>query len=370
MIPYGHQTTDEKDVNAVAKVLRSAWLTQGPAVTAFEKALAQYCGVKYAVAASSGTAALHLAYLAAGLKVGDEVITTPNTFVATANMILAVGAKPVFSDIRADTNNLDSSLLEKILTKKTRAIVPVDFAGHPCEMVEINAFAKRHNLLVIEDASHALGASYRGRKVGSMSDLTIFSFHPVKPITTAEGGAVLTNNRILYQRMLSLRSHGIHKDKAGKNVMTELGYNYRLSDVQAALGLSQLPKLDRFNRQRHQIVKWYTQELKNVRKLILPVELPGVYSSWHLYVIRTAKHTDRDRLANFLKKSGIGVNFHYPAVYGHPYYRKHGYSKMKLPQQELFQKSALTLPCFPALSQKQVRFICGKIKEFFKNSRI
>src|SRR3989339_21811 len=267
-IPYGKQTIDTQDIKTVEATLKSDWLTQGPKIQAFEKALANYCRAKYAVAVSSGTAALHLAYLATGLAHGDEVITTPNTFVATTNMVLACGAKPVFADIRLDTYNLDETKIETLITPRTKMIVPVHFAGQPAEMSTILRLAKKHQLLVIEDACHALGAEYQNKKIGALgSDMTIFSFHPVKPITTGEGGAIVTNNRKYYAQLLLLRSHGIKKDRRGFNVMTALGYNYRLTDIQSSLGLSQLKKLDRFLTKRRQIVGWYQAELKQISKI-------------------------------------------------------------------------------------------------------
>ncbi len=366
MIPYGRQHIDRDDIEEVVKVLKSDWLTQGPKVFEFEKALAKYCRAKYAVAVSSGTAALHLAYLAAGLKNGDEVITTPNTFVATTNMLLAVGARPVFCDIRMDTYNIDEDKIEKYITKKTRAIVPVHFAGQPCNMDKILKLAKKYNLLVIEDACHALGAEYKNRKVGSIGDMTIFSFHPVKSITTGEGGAVLTNNEAFYKKLLHLRTHGIKKDKDGFNVMTKLGYNYRLTDIQAALGLSQLKKLDKFLEQRHGIVSWYNAKLGDIKEIALPVELADTRSAWHIYVIRTKDIKTRNSLASFLKQSGIGVNFHYPSVYSHPYYRKNGNRKTKLANEEIYHKSCLTIPLYPTLTLQNVKYVSEKIKTFYK----
>ena len=219
MIPYGHQSIDKKDVEAIVKVLKSDWLTQGPKVLEFEKALAKYCGAKYAVAANNGTSALHLSYLVAGLKPGDEVMTSPNTFAATTNMLIVLGVKPVFCDIRLDTYNIDENKIKKLVSKKTKAIVPVHFSGQPCQMDKIYKIAKKYKLLVIEDACHALGAKYRGIKIGGCrySDMAVFSFHPVKSITTGEGGAILTNNKKYYEKLKLLRNHGIHKDEKGKD---------------------------------------------------------------------------------------------------------------------------------------------------------
>ncbi|OGY44937.1 MAG: UDP-4-amino-4,6-dideoxy-N-acetyl-beta-L-altrosamine transaminase [Candidatus Buchananbacteria bacterium RIFCSPHIGHO2_01_FULL_39_14] len=366
MIPYGHQTIDQKDINSVLAVLQSDWLTQGPKVLEFEKALAKYCGAKYAVSACNGTAALHLAYLAAGLKKGDEVITTPNTFAATTNMLLAVGAKPVFTEIRLDSYNLDENQIEKLINKKIKAIVPVHFAGQPADLAKIKKIAKKHRLLVIEDACHALGAKYHGNKIGDCrySDLAVFSFHPVKTITTGEGGVILTNNKKFYDQLILLRNHGIYKDKNGKNVMVELGYNYRLNDLACALGISQLKKIKPIISKKRQIAQWYNEELKNVKEVILPKELKGNYSSWHLYIVRVDKKY-RDLLAKYLKQKDIGVNFHYPAVYSYPYYQKLGFGKNNLKNSKIYHQTTLTLPLPPQLMKSQVKYISNQIKFFF-----
>ena len=355
MIPYGRQSIDKKDIVAVSAVLKSDWLTQGPKVLEFEKALAKYCSAKFAVAVSSGTAALHLAYSVAGIGEGDEVITTPNTFVATTNMLLVVGAKPVFCDIRLDIYNLDKNEIEKLITKKTKAIVPVHFAGQPCEMDVILKIAKKYGLLVIEDACHALGAKCKNKKIGSISDMTIFSFHPVKSVTTGEGGAVLTNNKNFYKKLILLRSHGVVKDKKGFNVMTALGYNYRLTDIQAALGISQLKKLDKFIQKRHQAVELYEKYLGGNENIILPKELPENCSAWHIYVTRVKNKKERIPLYNFLKKNDIGVNFHYPPVYSQPYYRENGYKNIFLPNTELYNETAITIPLYSQLSIEESR---------------
>lgn len=368
MIPYAKQHIEKRDLRAVVAALRSDWLTQGPRVLAFEKVLAAYCGVKYAVAVSNGTAALHLAYLVAGLRPGEEIITSPNTFVATTNMAVVLGARPVFVDIRLDTYNLDENRVENLITKKTRAIVPVHFAGQPCDLTAIRAIAKKHKLLVIEDACHALGARLGKVKIGSCrySDMAVFSFHAVKSITTGEGGAVLTNNKKFYDQLKLLRSHGIHKDKNGFNVMTELGYNYRLTELQAALGVEQLKKLDKFTKLRHRIVKWYEQELKGVADIILPTNLAGNYSAWHLYVVRTKKKSDRLPLYRYLLKSGIGVNWHYPAVYSHPYYKKLGFKNIACPQMDNYGQTAITLPLHLELAKKDIKLIARAVKSYFK----
>lgn len=364
LISYGHQSINSADIASVTLVLESNWLTQGPKVKEFEEGLAKYCGAKYAVAVSSGTAALHIAYLAAGIKNGDEIITTPNTFVATSNMAIAVGAKPIFCDIRLDTYNIDEKKIESLIAKKTKAIVPVDFAGHPCNMDTIKKIAKKHKLIVIEDACHSLGASYKNKKTGSLADMTAFSFHPVKHITTGEGGAVLTNNLEYYEKLKYFRSHGIVKDKNGFNSMIELGFNYRLSDIGASLGVSQLKRLDRFVNKRRALVKVYMKNLKGLKEIVLPTER-GAVSSWHIFVIRLKDPDRRTELMNYLKKAGIGNMIHYPAVYSHPYYRNNGYKKLILPNEELYQKSCLTLPLHPGLSEQDILYVCSMIKKFF-----
>ncbi|HEY9584307.1 MAG TPA: UDP-4-amino-4,6-dideoxy-N-acetyl-beta-L-altrosamine transaminase [Candidatus Paceibacterota bacterium] len=368
-IPVGRQTVDRGDIKAVSDVLKSDWLTQGPDVKDFEKALATYVGAKYAVAVSSGTAALHIAYLSLGLKAGDEVITTANTFVATANMLLAIGVKPIFCDIRLDTYNIDEEQIEKLITPKTKAIVPVHFAGVPCEMDRILEIARKHNLSVIEDACHALGASYHGRKIGNLSSMSIFSFHPVKSITTGEGGAVLTDNEDFYNKMLLLRSHGVFKDKNGFNVMESFGYNYRITDIQTALGLSQIKKLDRFIGKRRVVPKWYEAELKAEPGIVLPKENKNLKSAWHLYVIRVKDKKDRLPLYQYLRGENIGVNFHYPAVYSHPYYRKNGFGGVNLKNADLYSDTAITLPIFPTIARKEVVFIADKIKSYFAGKK-
>lgn len=367
MIPYGHQQIDDKDIAGVLKVLKSDWLTQGPTVVSFERQLAVSCGAKYAVAVANGTVALHLAYLVLGLKKGDEVITTPNTFVATTNMLVAVGSKPVFCDIRLDTNNIDENKIEELITERTKAIVPVHFAGHPCEMDVIWKIAKKHSLLIIEDACHALGASYKSSKIGNCkySDMAVFSFHPVKSIATGEGGAILTNDKKYYEKLKLLRSHGVQKDKNGFIIMTELGYNYRLTDIQSALGLSQLKKLSKFIKIRHNAASLYYQFLKNVDQIILPQELNDVISSWHLYVIRVKNKKYRLPLYKYLLKNKIGANFHYPCVYKHPFYQLR-HLKNNCPNAEEYGDSVITIPLFVSLTEREIKYVADKIKAFFR----
>lgn len=369
MISYGRQSISSADVRAVSRALQSDFLTQGPEVAAFESAIAKYTKTKYAVAVGNGTEALHLAYLAAGLGPGDEVITTPNTFVATSNMLLAVGATPVFCDIRLDTYNIDESKIEALITPRTKAIVPVHVGGQPCAMDKILAIARKHQLFVIEDACHALGARHGRTRIGPLGDLSVLSFHAIKPITTGEGGMILTNNEKMYKKMLLLRSHGITKDANGFNVMTELGYNYRLTDFQCALGLSQLARLDAFLKKRHEIAEWYARELGDLSSIILPVELNGLYSGWYLYVIRVRDARQRLGLYNHLRARGVGVNLNYPCVYAHPYYQQHGFSAVHCPNAEAYVASAITLPMHPSLTRRDVRFVANQIKTFYEKIR-
>jgi dTDP-4-amino-4,6-dideoxygalactose transaminase len=235
-------------------------------------------------------------------------------------------------------------------------------------MRTIKRIANKYNLTVIEDACHALGGKYKNSKIGDCkySDMSVFSFHPVKAITTGEGGAITTNSKLLYEELLLLRSHGVKKDKAGKNVMTELGYNYRLTDIQAALGMSQLKRIDNFIKKRQMVTDWYQQELKNIDNIVLPEELSSNYSAWHIYVIRTKRESDRDKLAEYLSKNGVGINFHYPAVYSHLYYRKHGYKNVKLKNTEEYKNTCLTLPCHTILTHRDISFISVQIKNYYK----
>jgi perosamine synthetase len=331
IIPYAKQCLDEEDIQAVVEVLKGDYLTTGPYINQFESEFALKVGAKYAVAVSSGTAALHIAYLAADLKPYDEVITTPMTFAATANAALYVGAQPVFADIDGQTYNIDVKEIESHLTPQAKAIVPVHYTGLPCEMGEICDIAKLHNLVVIEDACHALGAKYKDTVIGdcTYSDMTVFSFHPVKHITTGEGGMITTNSESLYHKLIKLRSHGITRDSRSFKEpshgdwyyeMQDLGFNYRLTDIQAALGISQLKKLDSFVARRRQIVGQYNKAFQE-----LPVELPsepeGYYSSYHLYVIRLRKESKKTRkdLYSKLKAKGIHTQVHYLPVHTMPF---------------------------------------------------
>lgn len=372
MIPYGHQTIDEADIQAVTAVLRSDYLTTGPSVDAFEKKVAQYTGARYAAAVSNGTAALHTACLAAGIGEGDEVITSPMTFAASANCVLYCGARPVFADIDPQTYNIAPEEIEKKITPRTKAILPVHFTGQPCDMEAIGALAQKYHLPVIEDGAHALGASYHGKKIGSFSEMTTFSFHPVKPITTGEGGMVVTNNERLYQRLKLFRSHGITRDEAqmegdsrdrGEGWYYEqvgLGFNYRMTDFQAALGNSQMDRLDGFLARRREIAKRYQDAFAGNPRIGIPHLLEGVESGWHLYVIRVMEK-ERREVYRGLQAAGIGVNVHYIPVYRHPYYQEHGYEKECCPNAERLYGQMLSLPIYPGLTQPQQDYVIDKV---------
>lgn len=374
-IPYGRQSIDEEDIQTVVDVLRSDYLTTGPAIPAFEKKVADYVGAKYAVAVNSGTSALHIACLAAGIREGDEVITTPITFAASANCVLYCGGTPVFADIQPDTYNIDPEEIEKKITDQTKAIIPVHYTGQPCDMEKITAIAKKHGLLVIEDAAHALGASYQGKRIGQVSDMTCFSFHPVKPITTGEGGMVVTNDEKLYQRLLLFRSHGITREE---ELMTapepgqerggwyyqqvELGYNYRITDIACALGSSQMDKLDGFLAARREIASRYDEAFADVPGLQIPVQRAGCDSGWHLYMIQVLEKS-RKEVFDRLRAKGIGVNVHYIPVYQHPYYRRNGYQDCFCENAERFYDRAISLPIFPTLAEEQQQYVIDAVKE-------
>lgn len=357
-------------------MLRSDYVTTGPAVTNFEKAVAEYTGAKYAVAVANGTAALHVACLAAGLTEGDEVITTPITFAASANCALYCGATPVFADIEADTYNIDPVEIEKKITERTKAIIAVHFTGQPCKMDEIHAIAKKHNLLVIEDAAHALGADYKGKKIGSISDMTTFSFHPVKHITTGEGGMITTNSKELYERLILFRSHGItrNEEMLTKNEggwyyeQLDLGYNYRITDIQCALGISQMKKLDRFVARRREIAARYDKAFAEVEQIITPKQEEGCNNSWHLYVIQVIGQ-ERKEVFDQLRAKNIGVNVHYIPVYKHPYYQQNGYSEVCCKNGEQYYERAISLPMYPLLSDEEQDYVIETVKEIVEEKK-
>ncbi len=372
IIPYGKQLIDEDDIEAVVRVLRSDYLTTGPCCREFEEKLAQRAGTKYAVVFSSGTAALHAAYFAAGLKPGEEVITTPITFAATANAALYLGGKPVFVDIAPESFHIDIFKIEAAITSKTRIIAPVDMAGIPVDIDPIMQLAEKYNLLVVEDAAHALGASYKTRPVGSTAHLTVFSFHPVKHITTGEGGAVVTNDPRLYDRLVMFRSHGITRDPQkliDKTVgpwhqeMQLLGYNYRLTDIQCALGESQLKKLDRFLSRRSEIVELYNNAFRDNPVVKIPPTVPFTRPAWHLYIIRLQKGLDKRKAVSYLNSRGVGCQVHYIPVYRHPYYQKLGCNPANYPFAEQFYRQCLSIPLYPALTDQQIQTVIDSVNE-------
>jgi UDP-4-amino-4,6-dideoxy-N-acetyl-beta-L-altrosamine transaminase len=364
-LSYGKQWIDNDDIEAVVKVLKSDYLTTGPTIKEFEIRVAKYVGAKYAVAVSNGTSALHMACFAAGIKEGDEVITSPITFVASANCILYQGAKPVFADIDPITYNIDPKEIEKKITSKTKAIIPIDFTGQSVDMDLIRKIADKHNLLIIEDAAHALGSEYKGKKIGKLADLTEFSFHPVKHITTGEGGMVITNDEKLYKKMLMFRTHGITRDNEILNnndgpwyyEQQYLGYNYRITDIQCALGISQISKLDSFIERRREIVKKYNESFKFISEIVIPFQADYSNSAYHLYIIRLKLDklkADRNEIFKALQAENIGVNVHYIPVYYQPYYKQLGYKKGICPHAEKLYNEIITLPLFPKMTNNDV----------------
>ncbi len=362
-LPYARQTIEDGDVQAVAGALRSDWLTTGPLVEAFERAVASVVEARHAVAVSSGTAALHAAVFAAGIGAGDEVITSPLSFAASANAVLYQGGTPVFADVRPDTLNVDPGGVESRLTPRTRAILPVDFAGQPCDLDALGGLARTHGLTMIEDAAHALGASHKGRPVGGIADLTTFSFHPAKLITTGEGGMVTTSRDHLAARLRSFRNHGLETDfreRAAKaapySPMVNLGYNYRLTDVQCALGLSQLGRLESLLKRRADIAERYVFALAGMA-VGVPTVLPHARHGRHIFPVLLELErltTDRDTVLAALRAEGIGAAVHYVPVYWHPYYEARGFRRGLCPQAEAAYERLLTLPLFPAMTDRDV----------------
>lgn len=369
MIPYGKQTIEQDDIQAVVDVLKSDFLTTGPKIAEFEQTVADYVGAKYAVAISNGTSALHAACFAAGIGPGDEVITTPLTFAASANCVLYCGGTPVFADVDPKTYNIDPEDIRRKITDRTKAIIAVHLAGQPCDMDAIHSIAREHGLIVIEDGAHALGSVYKGKKVGSMSDMTTFSFHPVKPITTGEGGMIVTDNEEFYKKMILFRSHGITRDDS---MMTrndgpwfyqqfDLGYNYRITDIQCALGCSQMKKLDRFLARRKEIVARYNEAFADCDNIITPYQLSDTESGWHLYIVQV-KNCDRRQVFEAMREKGIGVNVHYIPVYMHPYYQEHGYENVHCANAEEIYSHIISLPLYPGLTSEQQDYVIDTLK--------
>ncbi|MFN3870845.1 MAG: UDP-4-amino-4,6-dideoxy-N-acetyl-beta-L-altrosamine transaminase [Aquificaceae bacterium] len=366
MIPYGRQSIGEEDIRAVLEVLRSEFITQGPKVKEFEEALVNYCGAKYGVVFNSGTSALYCLYRSIGIEEGDEFITTPITFTATVSTAVLLGAKPIFCDVEEDTGNIDSNHLEALITHKTKMIVVVHFAGHPAHMERIWEIAKRYNLYVVEDACHALGSIYKGKKTGSCaySHGVVFSFHPVKHITTGEGGAVLTNDPTLYERLLQCRNHGIRKGEDWEYYVDYPSFNFRITDFQCALGLSQLEKVDHFLERRRRIAEVYQERLKGL-PLDLPVEKPYAIHSYHLYPIRLKDKEERRRIYKELRNKGIGVQVHYIPVYWHPFLEEKGYKRGLCPKAEEFYSRELSIPIYPDLKEEDIDYVVSSLKEVF-----
>jgi perosamine synthetase len=373
-IPYGRQWIDEEDIKAVTNVLRSDWLTTGPMVEAFEKSVAEYVGARYAVALSNGTAALHAAAFASKICRGTEVLVPPMTFVATANSVVYQSGTPVFVDVDPDTLLIDPEKLKGKITSKTRAIIAVDYAGQPCNYDALHEITRNNNLILISDACHALGAQYRGQKVGSLADLTVFSFHPVKHITTGEGGMVVTDSIEYANAMRRFRNHGIqsdHRQRAKSRTwyyeMLDLGYNYRLTDIQCALGLSQLRKLPTWIERRREIAEMYDEAFANESCIRALRVVEDVFHVYHLYVVQLSIErlkVDRAEIFSSLRNAGIGVNVHYIPVHLHPYYKENfGTSLGLCPVAENAYERILSLPMFPAMTNADVNRVIEEVKK-------
>lgn len=374
-IGYGRQYIDEDDIAAVVETLKSPALTCGPKIPELEKKLCEVTGAKFAVAVSNGTAALHIAAMAAGIQEGDEVIVSPITFAASANCVLYCGATPVFADIRPDTYNIDPASIREKITEKTKAVVAVDFTGQAVELEEIRQICKEHNLWLIEDAAHSIGTLYKGQTVGSIADMTTFSFHPVKTVTSGEGGAVTTNDEELYRKLCWYRAHGItrnqeemvHPTDAGWYYeQVELGYNYRMTDIQAALLISQLKKLPAFSARRKEIVKKYDEVFGEMPEILVQREIPESDTTRHLYIIRLNTellNCDRREFFDALREENIGTQVHYIPVYWHSYYEKLGYEKGLCPNAEKLYSEILSIPLYYSLTDADVEDVIEAVKK-------
>lgn len=378
---YGHQYIDDADIAAVTRVLKSDYLTCGPAITELEEKLCKVTGAKFAVVCSNGTAALHIACQAAGVTEGDEVITTPITFAASANCALYCGAKPVFADINDKTYNIDPNSVKEKITDKTKAVVAVDFTGQAVEVDELLAICREKNLVLIEDGAHSIGTLYKGQGVGSVADMTTFSFHPVKTVTGGEGGAVLTNNEEYYKKLLLFRAHGITRDEslmvnepdgAWYYEQIELSTNYRLTDIQAALVSSQINKLPQFKARRQEIVKKYNEAFSKLPEIFVQEEIPESDTTRHLYIlrIRPEKLTiGRAEFFEYMKAENICCNVHYIPVYYHPYYQKMGYEKGLCPKAEKLYDEMMSLPLYYAMTDKDVEDVIKAVYKVVENTR-
>lgn len=381
-IYYGRQWIDESDIEAVAATLRSDFITCGPKVDEMERMLEEYTGAKYAVAVSNGTAALHCACIAAGIGSGDEVITTPITFAASANCALYCGARPIFADINPETYNIDPDNIRAHITEKTKAIVAVDFTGQAVENEQIRKICDEYNLVFIEDAAHAIATKYNGKQVGSLADMTCFSFHPVKTITGGEGGAITTNNKELYKKLVLAHTHGITHDQElmegapheGPWYYEEisLGYNYRITDFQAALIVSQMKKLDLFAARRKEIVKKYDEAFQKLPEIIVQKEIPQSDTCRHLYIIRL----DLDKLTctrreffDAMSAENVQCQIHYVPVYWFPYYAHLGYKKGLCPKAEELYKGIMSIPLYPKMTDQDVEDVIHAVKKVVENYR-
>ena len=378
---YGHQYIDDADIEAVTKVLKSDYLTCGPEIAKLEQKLCDLTGAKYAVVCSNGTAALHMACQAAGLNIKDELITTPITFAASANCALYCGATPVFADIDPETYNISPAEVEKKITARTKAVVAVDFTGQAVELNKLTKICEDHKLVLIEDGAHSIGTSYEGKMIGSVADMTTFSFHPVKTVTGGEGGAVLTNNKDYYEKLLLFRAHGITRDpnqlvreSAGPwyYEQIELGMNYRMTDIQAALISSQLDKLDIFRARRKQIVKQYDEAFSEIPELFVQKEIPESDTTRHLYILRIRPEQltiDRADFFRYMEAENICCNVHYIPVYYHPYYEKLGYHKGLCPESEKLYDTIMSLPLYYSLTDQDVSDVIRAVRKIVDNTR-
>ena len=370
-LPYNKPSIDDDEINEVVDTLKSGWLTMGPKTIAFEEQIAAYTGAKYTIAVNSCTAALHLSLLAYGIGPGDEVITSPYTFASTGNVIMHSGAKPVFADIQRDTFNIDPEKVNEAITSKTKVIIPVHFAGQPCDMKEIQEIADDHNLVVIEDAAHAIGAKYHGKKIGSLSDATCFSFYATKNMTTGEGGAITTNDPKLADKLRVLRLHGITRD-AWKRYsdqgswyyeIEECGWKYNMTDIQAAIGIHQLNKLDRFIEIRRKIAAIYDKELKIIKQIKTPNELKDRKHVYHLYPLQLNK-LDRNLFIEKMTEKGIGCSVHFIPLHLHPYYnRTYGFKSGDFPIAESMYKQEVSLPLYTIMCEKDIQQVVDSIKD-------
>lgn len=378
-IPYAHHDIDENDIKSVVDVLKSDWLTTGPKVQEFENVFSKFVGSKFSVAVSSATAGLDISVNSLSLPEGSEIITTPLTFAASANCILYNRCKPIFADIDKNTMNIDPKKIKEKITKKTKAIIPVHYAGQPCDMDRITDIAKDNNLHIIEDAAHAIAAQYKERKIGSISEMTVFSLHAAKNITTGEGGVITTNDENLYKKLILFRSHGIDRSplqrhgSSGSYVydMKLLGKNYRITDFQCALGITQLAKAEKIRSIREKISSKYSKELSKIKEITLPLSIPNIVHARHLYPILLDKNIDRDKFFEIMRSKNIGVNVHYIPVYELSYYKNlYNLGKKDFPITSDISSREISLPLHTLMSDKDVDYVIQCVKETIKEMTI